>query len=172
MLDSLKEDKNDFCLWKDILKILIVNVDSDEIGNISHIFMQRRPDWQFMVANSGKQCLNMVNSDAKLNLVIIGMEMADMSGLDLIGLIRADSDIPIIFISDDKDVIALVKAFDSGANDYVVTPFSGIVFIARLEDLIRRWDWDFKAREGKLREETKKYNKQLNIEASLINTLI
>jgi len=154
------------------MKILIVNVDSDEVENISRIFRQRRPDWQFTVANSGKQCLNMINSDAKPDLVIIGMELADMSGLDLIGLIRADSDIPIIFISHDKDVIVLVKAFDSGANDYIVTPFSEVVFIARSEALIRRRDWDIKAREGKLKEETKKHNKQSNIEASLINTLI
>ena len=70
------------------------------------------------------------------------MELSDISGLELIELIRDDSDTPIIFLSDDKEIKTLVKAFDRGATDYIVKPFSNNVFMARLKALIRREVWN------------------------------
>jgi two-component system KDP operon response regulator KdpE len=154
------------------MKILIVNSDSNEVENISRIFRQRRPGWQFTSCGSGAQCLNMINNDTKPDLIILGTELVDMAGLNLIELVRADSDIPVIFISRKKDMNELVKAFDSGANDYIVTPFSEVVFIARSEALIRRRDWDTQARADKLKNGTKQHNNPSNIAASLITSRI
>jgi DNA-binding response OmpR family regulator len=42
--------------------------------------------------------------------------------------------------------------FDSGANDYIVIPFSEDVFIARLKALGRRIYWDIKSKEQRSRD--------------------
>jgi two-component system KDP operon response regulator KdpE len=96
--------------------------------------------------NSGKQCLTFINDVGYPEVVIVGMQLSDMMGFDLIKLIRDDSEIPVIVISFDKDIQKLVKAFDVGANDYMVYPFNEKIFIAKLKALIRRREWDMQAR--------------------------
>jgi DNA-binding response OmpR family regulator len=72
-----------------------------------------------------------------------------MSGLDLIKMIRDNSEIPVIFLSDDKDINTLVNAFDAGANDFVVIPFNKAIFIARIKACVRRRCWDIQVIERK-----------------------
>lgn len=61
-----------------------------------------------------------------------------MLGLDLIKQIRDDSDVPVIVLSDTNNIHTLVKAFDLGANDYIVKPLNKKIFIARLKSITRR----------------------------------
>ena len=105
---------------------------------------QYNPDWNISVSTSKMQCLEKVKKANNIDLVILGQQLSDVSGFDMIDLIRDDSDIPIIYLSDDKDIHALVRAFDKGATDYIVMPFSNKVFLARLNAIIRRRMWDLK----------------------------
>ncbi len=107
---------------------------------------QCQQDWNISTMNSGKQCLTFINDVGYPEVVIVGMQLSDMMGFDLIKLIRDDSEIPVIVISFDKDIQKLVKAFDVGANDYMVYPFNEKIFIAKLKALIRRREWDMQAR--------------------------
>jgi DNA-binding response OmpR family regulator len=81
-----------------------------------------------------------------------------MSGFELIENIRDYSDVPIIFLSDDNDIQTLVRAFDAGANDYIVVPFNKVIFIARIKARIRRRDWDIQVIERKLASVKDKQN--------------
>ncbi len=75
-------------------------------------------------------------------MLILGKDLYDVSGLELIELIRDDSDVPVIFLSDDKEIQTLLIAFYRGATDYIVKPFNENVFLARLKAVIRRKLWD------------------------------
>lgn len=77
-----------------------------------------------------------------------------MPGLDLINKIRDDSDIPIVVLSNERNIDAMVSAFDAGANDYVTKPYNEQIFLARLKALIRRRAWDKQAREKKIANHT------------------
>jgi DNA-binding response OmpR family regulator len=136
------------------MRILIVNIYSEIIEMIDHVHMITdicQPDWQVSVVDSGMQCLDVVKSGHCPDVIIMGMQLSDISGLDLIKIIRDDSDVPIMVISDDKDVHTLVAAFEAGANEYIVKPFSKVVFIARLKAIIRRRKWDIGAVESGLK---------------------
>ena len=89
-----------------------------------------------------------------IDVVIIGRNYSDISGLDMVELLRDDSDMPIIYLSNDKDIKTLISAFDKGATDYIVTPFSEKVFMARLNAIIRRRIWDLKIRDYNVFSET------------------
>jgi DNA-binding response OmpR family regulator len=80
------------------------------------------------------------------DVVILGMHLYDISSLDLLKKIRDDSDVPVIVLSDDKNMDTLVKAFNAGANDYIMKPFNKAIFIARLKALIRRRTWDIQVK--------------------------
>jgi two-component system KDP operon response regulator KdpE len=124
------------------MKILIADTDNETIEETHLSLNQYQPEWQVPVFDSGKQCLDKVRNGNCPDVVILGMQLSDMSGLDLIKKIRDDSDIPIIVLSREKDVQILVKAFDVGANDYMVRPFNKQIFLARLKALIRRRMWN------------------------------
>jgi two-component system KDP operon response regulator KdpE len=133
------------------MRILIADTNPEIKEDVRLALNRCQPDWQLSVVSTGKQCLNMIRGGNCPDAVILGMQLFDMSGLELTGLIRDDSDVPIIFLSNSKDVEVLVKAFDAGANDYMVFPFSKAIFMARVKAQIRRRTWDIWARDSSMK---------------------
>jgi len=71
-------------------------------------------------------------------LVILDMGLPDLDGAELLKMIRAVSDVPIIVAtarSEDRDVI---RTLDAGADDYLVKPFSVDQLEARVRAVLRR----------------------------------
>ncbi len=124
------------------MRILVADANSELSEHIRLVMNRLQPDWEVVFTDSGQQCLNMLRNGHKQDILLVGIRLYDMSGFELIKHIRDDSDIPIVLLSDDHDIEVLVKAFETGANDYVVEPYHDGVFIARLKALVRRRDWD------------------------------
>lgn len=59
-------------------------------------------------------------------------------GLSVARRIRAESDIPIVFVTAKDEVTDRLAGFDAGADDYVVKPFSMAELLARIRALLRR----------------------------------
>jgi two-component system KDP operon response regulator KdpE len=114
------------------MNILFADIDPYTLNQLPSEINQSCPDWQISVVTSGFLCLETVRNNCP-DVIILGMELSDISGLELIELIRDDSDTPIIFLSDDKEIKTLVKAFDRGATDYIVKPSSKKVFLAKCQ---------------------------------------
>jgi DNA-binding response OmpR family regulator len=108
-----------------------------------------QPDWNLSFTGSGTDCIDIVENEGCPDIVIIGMQLSDMSGFELIGKVRDYSDVPIVFLSGDNDIQTLVNAFEAGANDFVVMPFNKAIFIARIKAHVRRREWDIQAGENK-----------------------
>ncbi|MEI2808987.1 MAG: response regulator transcription factor [Nocardioides sp.] len=72
------------------------------------------------------------------DVVLLDLGLPDVSGLTLISMIRATSEIPIIVITAQDDDPTMVKALDSGADDYVVKPFGTDQVAARIRAVLRR----------------------------------
>jgi DNA-binding response OmpR family regulator len=122
--------------------VLIVDFDTELTNGILKILFSEDSSWNIITVSSGKQCLDVVNNGHCLDVIVFGMKLSDITGLELTGRIRDYSDVPIILLSDDREIYTLVKAFDSGVNDYITLPFNERLFIARLKALIRRREWD------------------------------
>ena len=71
-------------------------------------------------------------------VLLLDLGLPDVSGLTLISMIRAASDVPIIVITAQDDDPTMVKALDSGADDYVVKPFGTDQVAARIRAVLRR----------------------------------
>jgi DNA-binding response OmpR family regulator len=72
------------------------------------------------------------------DVVILDLGLPDIDGLDVLKMVRAVRDVPVIVASardDDRDI---VTALDLGADDYVVKPFSADQLDARIRALMRR----------------------------------
>ena len=71
-------------------------------------------------------------------LVLMDLMIPGTSGFELMGRIREDSDVPIIFLSANDKEENVVKALEMGADDYIVKPFSSTELIARIEASLRK----------------------------------
>ena len=61
------------------------------------------------------------------------------SELDLLKLVRrVDKNMPVIMLSDKSNYPDIIKAFDEGADDYVVRPYNVEEFIRRIKAVFRR----------------------------------
>ena len=72
------------------------------------------------------------------DLVVTDWSMSDMSGLDLLKLIRADSDlkhIPVLMVTSEDLQGNIITAIKAGLNDYIVRPFEEYTFKQKLEKI-------------------------------------
>ena len=72
------------------------------------------------------------------HLVLLDMLLPGAGGIELMNTILAMADVPVIFLSAYGEDGAVARAFDMGAADYVVKPFSATELTARIRAALRR----------------------------------
>jgi len=90
-----------------------------------------------VTAAAGLEGLERVLKDPP-QVVLLDLGLPDVDGLALITMIRAASQVPIIIITAQDDDPTIVRALDSGADDYVVKPFGTEQLAARIRAVLRR----------------------------------
>lgn len=88
-------------------------------------------------AADGEAALAAVAEQAP-DLVVLDINMPRMNGLDVCRRLRAQGDIPILFLSSRDDEIDRVIGIELGGDDYVVKPFSPREVTARIQAILRR----------------------------------
>lgn len=90
-------------------------------------------DWHSLGA-SGLNAL----SERGADLVILDVGLPDGSGFERCKQIRAQSEVPIIFLTARSDEIDRIVGLEIGADDYVVKPFSPRELVARVKVILKR----------------------------------
>jgi two-component system, OmpR family, KDP operon response regulator KdpE len=72
------------------------------------------------------------------DLVVLDLGLPDVDGADLLAMLRAVTDVPIIIASARDDDPGIVRLLDAGADDYVVKPFTAEQLDARIRAVLRR----------------------------------
>ena len=72
------------------------------------------------------------------DVVLLDLGLPDIEGLQVLAMLRAVSEVPVIIITARDDDADMVKALDGGADDYVVKPFGIEQVEARLRAVLRR----------------------------------
>jgi two-component system KDP operon response regulator KdpE len=86
---------------------------------------------------SGAEALAAV-VDWQPDVVVLDLGLPDFDGQQVLRMLRAVSAVPVIVATardDDKEIVA---AYDGGADDYVVKPYSGEHLAARVRAVLRR----------------------------------
>src|SRR5258705_8598280 len=76
--------------------------------------------------------------DAHPDLVILDLGLPDVDGRDLLRMIRAVSQVPIVVATARGGEAEIVEVLESGADDYVVKPFGPAQLDARVRAVLRR----------------------------------
>jgi len=73
-----------------------------------------------------------------VDAVVLDIVMPEKDGIDVCRSIRADSDVPILFLSSRDDEVDRVLGLEIGADDYITKPFSPRELVARVKAILRR----------------------------------
>ena len=93
--------------------------------------------YQPMVTGDPEEALRLMHEE-KPEMVILDMMLPETNGIELMRDIRSIADVPVIFLSAYGQEDLVVQAFDRGAVDYVVKPFSPTELAARIRAALRR----------------------------------
>lgn len=74
-------------------------------------------------AYSGIDALKLFN-DNPVDLIVLDVMMAGMSGLDVLATIRLASDVPIVLLSARTDSVSRLRGINAGANEYLAKPIT------------------------------------------------
>ena len=72
------------------------------------------------------------------DIVVLDINMPRMDGLEVCRRLRAEGDVPVLFLSSRDDEIDRVLGIELGGDDYVVKPFSPREVVARAMAILRR----------------------------------
>jgi two-component system KDP operon response regulator KdpE len=71
-------------------------------------------------------------------LVVLDLGLPDREGFDVLGTLREWSSVPVFVLSVRDREVEKVRAFESGADDYIVKPFGMPELLARIQAALRR----------------------------------
>lgn len=75
------------------------------------------------------------------DLVILDLMMPELDGWETCQRIREMADVPILMLTARGQDEDMVRGLSTGADDYMVKPFSPEVLVARIHALLRRTGW-------------------------------
>jgi two-component system OmpR family response regulator len=116
-------------------RILIVD-DDPHIREVLS-FALAKAGMETKEAGDGEAALAEVGR-ARPDLIVLDINMPCMDGLEVCRRLRAEGDLPILFLSSRDDEIDRVVGLELGADDYVVKPFSPREVVARVAAILKR----------------------------------
>lgn len=115
--------------------ILVIDDDPD-LRLMLKAQLERRKH-RVVVASSGRDGLQKAYQ-ARPDLVILDIMMPGMDGWEVCRRLRELSSVPIIMLTARNMQGDVVKGLESGADDYLVKPFSTVELDARIQAVLRR----------------------------------
>jgi len=101
------------------------------------VFALAKAGLETIEAEDGEGALAQIASHSP-DLVILDINMPRMDGIEVCRRLRAQGDLPILFLSSRDDEIDRVLGIELGADDYVTKPFSPREVVARALAILRR----------------------------------
>lgn len=115
-------------------RILIVD---DEPTNVRALAELLRHDYRIQVATNGTKTLELAAAAAPPDLILLDIEMPDLSGFEVCRRLKNDertSAIPVIFVTARNRMEDEELGFNLGAADYIAKPFFPTIVRARVRN--------------------------------------
>lgn len=122
-------------------RILVV----DDVAGNRELLARRlqREGHTVTTAESGHAALDRIAFE-DFDLVLLDILMPDMNGIEVLSRLKSDGrwqQIPVIMISGLREVDAVVRCMEAGADDYLTKPFNPILLRARINSTLEKKRW-------------------------------
>lgn len=92
------------------------------------------------------------------DLVLLDVNLPGCSGFDLCTQIRAETSVPVIFLTSRTDSMDEVNGILKGGDDYITKPYQAPVLLARIGAVLKR------ANGGRIKETTQFFHKGVKLD--------
>ena len=115
-------------------KILLVEDDKAIVVNLTEFLNTEG----YTVRNvSGQSAAMKLLAEERSDLVLLDVSLAEGNGFATCKAIKAEYDIPVIFLTASGDEYSTVTGFDLGADDYIPKPFRPRELVSRIKNVLR-----------------------------------
>lgn len=129
-------------------RVLIIEDDAD-VAHFEKVILEKA-GYEVRIANTGTAGLE-TEPAFKPAVVLLDVELPDISGLDVCTSLANSSDAFILMVSAHSSENDVLKGLGLGADDYIRKPFNGNELVARVQSFLRRRERSRKGDEdGKL----------------------
>ena len=97
----------------------------------------KKNNFNVTLAHDGEETLEKIRNN-KFDIVLLDIMMPKKNGFDVCKEIRTFSNVPIIMITARGEDFERIMGLETGADDYIVKPFSPGEVIARIHAILRR----------------------------------
>lgn len=118
-----------------MVDILLIEDDVQIAAHLKHGLTKE--DFRVHHFSDGQSALNFLETE-NINLIILDLMLPDVDGLSLLSRLKKIKTPPVLILSAKSSVEDRVTGLKTGADDYLVKPFSFAELIARIEVLLRR----------------------------------
>ncbi len=127
------------------MKRTTVLVVEDDLLNLEMISEElEEKGFEVLKAVSGIEALRLLEKTTKqIKVIILDWMMPEMSGLELLGLLKEDNDfkhIPVIIQTAKSLPENIVQGMDSGAYQYLVKPFDNDVLFSMVRSAVAEYE--------------------------------
>jgi two-component system, OmpR family, KDP operon response regulator KdpE len=116
-------------------RVLIVDDDSS-FRRVVRTMMAAK-GYEVSEARNGTEALEHIRA-AKYDLLLLDINMPEITGVEVCREIRKTSEVPIIMLTVRNTESDKVEALDAGADDYITKPFGARELLARIRAALRR----------------------------------
>lgn len=118
-------------------KILVLE---DEIGIRSFVSINlKREGYEVIEAGTGQEAIDKISNEKDISMALLDVMLPDMSGIEVCKYIRSNFDsVGVIMLTAKAQEEDKIEGFISGADDYMVKPFSIKELLMRVTALLRR----------------------------------
>jgi DNA-binding response OmpR family regulator len=94
------------------------------------------------VSETGEDAIDRLGRQPGVDLVVLDVMLPGCDGFQVARHLRhLGQYLPVLILTARGHAEDVLRGFAAGADDYLVKPFDLSIFIARVQGLLRRWDW-------------------------------
>jgi len=116
-------------------KVLVVD-DEPKMVRLVQDYLEKA-HFQVVRAYNGREALAAFRRE-KPALIVLDLMLPNMDGLDVMRILRQESNVPVIMLTARVEESDRVLGLELGADDYVTKPFSPRELVARVRAVLRR----------------------------------
>lgn len=124
------------------MKVLTILADNNENNIVAEALKDLKGCDFVENAFDGERGLEMATHN-NYDFIVLNLILPKIGGKKLLVKLRQISSVPVLVLSNDKDFNVVADILESGADDYMVTPFEKVEFLARITAILRRSNNDF-----------------------------
>ena len=123
MLQMIDEDRHYTMKELDLGQRIILVVDDEPMNiKMTELILKDKPRYLVIGASSGEEALDILTKTG-VDLILLDVKMPGMDGFETLARIREHHQIPVAFMTGEKNIETLQRASEFGVDDYITKPF-------------------------------------------------